>query len=187
MYTTNYIQEDVINRFLECVDEFQFFQKFEEEVYLWSNFPYNFTHDIDLIFIGKPTESLAKRIIDFKIFANKKGCMKIDEQVFENTKIFSYIPDMNKGNAVFNDITKYKLSDTSGNHRSSEKINKYFWKHDLTKPHMKNSERRLHYPILLQDFAQLVFNITNQDVYNTLQDKTMEAMIELKTTYRNRL
>ena len=34
--------------------------------------------------------------------------MKIDEQVFKDTKVFSYIPEMNKGDVDMKDVFKYK-------------------------------------------------------------------------------
>ena len=32
----------------------------------------------------------------------------------------------------------------------------------------------LHYPILIEDFIKLVFNIKNQDIYNTREDSTFK-------------
>ena len=191
MLSTPHIQTYSIDRFIDLVEEFKFFDIFKEPTYIWGNFGYRFTHDIDLIFIGKPTEELAQRLIDFKLFAKERGCLKLDCQVYEDTKLFSYIPEMNVNRDVVIDTIKYKLMDypPKGN---SEKINKYFWKVNCVglndKSKLRFGKQDVRYPIRLEEFIKLVYNIKNQEIYNTERDKTFKISREenLERRYANR-
>ena len=43
-----------IDTFIKCLKDYNFLTVFNKwETYLWSNFPYNYTWDIDIIFIGE--------------------------------------------------------------------------------------------------------------------------------------
>jgi hypothetical protein len=42
----------------------------------------------------------------------------------------------------------------------------------------------LHYPILIKDFIKLVFNVKNQDIYNTVNDSSYEKYNELRHEWR---
>lgn len=192
MYTSTHIQTHSIDRFIECVEEFKFFDKFKEPTYMWGNFGYHCTGDIDLVFIGEPTEELAKKLIDFKLFAKERGCLKLDCCVCENTKLFSYIPEMNENYDVkFVDTIKYKL----GEHppraygQNPEKINKYFWKYNAVGLNLKSKLRfekqDVRYPIRLEEFIKLVYNIKNQEIYNTEKDKTFKLQKEQARLIKN--
>ena len=86
-----------IDKFILCLEKYNFLQVFNKwETYLWSNFPYNYTWDVDIMFIGEPTEELGEKIIDFKEFCKIESEIKIDEQVFEDTKVFSHIEEYNR-------------------------------------------------------------------------------------------
>jgi len=178
-----------IDKFILCLEEYKFLEVFNNwETYLWSNFPYNYTRDIDIMFIGEPTEELGEKIIDFQKYVMDKTEIKIDEQVFEDTKVFKHIEDYNRtGDMNFDgSIVKYKTK--IHNHRGPEKFNKYFWKYTLTSMNEKNKFRagkaNLHYPILIEDFIKLVFNIKNQDIYNTVNDSSYEKYNELRHEWR---
>ena len=168
-----------IDKFILCLEEYKFLDVFNKwETYLWSNFPYNYTWDIDIMFIGEPTEELGEKIIDFRKYVMDKTEMKIDEQVFEDTKVFKHIEDYNRtGDMNFDSsIVKYKTK--MHNHRGPEKFNKHFWKYTLTSMNEKNKfnvgKTNLHYPILIEDFIKLVFNIKNQAIYNSTNDSSYE-------------
>ena len=178
-----------IDKFILCLEEYDFLNVFNKwETYLWSNFPINYTRDIDIIFIGEPTEELGEKIIDFQQWVRDKYEMKIDEQVFENTKVFRHIEEYGRlGYMDFDgSIVKYKTK--IHNHRGPEKFNKYFWKYTLTSMNEKNKfkvgKANLHYPILIEDFIKLVFNIKNPDIYNTVNDSSYEKYDKLRNEWR---
>ena len=144
-----------------------------------------------MIFIGEPTEELGEKIIDFQKYVKDKAEMKIDEQVFEDTKVFSHIEEYGRlGEMQFDgSIVKYKTKMHS--HRGPEKFNKHFWKYNLTSMNEKNKfkvgKANLHYPILIEDFIQLVFNIKNPDIYNTKQCKTFDEYRKLDKEWKDHI
>ena len=100
-----------IDKFILCLEEYKFLEVFNKwETYLWGNFPYNYTWDIDIMFIGEPSEELGKKIIDFQKYTMDKYEMKIDEQVFEDTKVFRHIEEYERlGSMQFDgSLVKYK-------------------------------------------------------------------------------
>jgi len=171
-----------VDKFILCLEEYKFLEVFDKwETYLWSNFPYNYTWDIDIMFIGKPSEELGEKILDFKDYVYNKTEMTIDEQVFKDTKVFSFIPQMNISDVDMRGIKKYKLKKVNSPRiyeKEPEKINKYFWEFSLLglneKCKFKHGLANIHYPILIEDFIKLVFNIKNQDIYNTRKDSSYE-------------
>ena len=174
------------------MEEYNFLKVFNKwETYLWSNFPYNHTWDIDMIFIGEPTEELGEKIIDFQKYVTDKAEMKIDEQVFEDTKVFSHIEEYGRlGEMQFDgSIIKYKT--VKQEHRNPVYHNKHFWKYNLTSMNEKNKfkvgKANLHYPILIEDFIQLVFNIKNPDIYNTKQCKTFDEYRKLDKEWKDHI
>ena len=184
-----------IDIFIECLKDYNFLTVFDKwETYLWSNFPINSTGDIDITFIGEPSEELAEKILDFQKYVKETYEMKIDEQVFENTDVFSYIPQMNISDFEFNNIFKYKINTHLGPRKYKSdpiKINKYFWKYELSGMGEKNKFRlgklNIHYPILIKDFLQLYFNIKNPHIYNTIEDNTFNKMKKLRREYYEKI
>ena len=184
-----------IDTFIECLNEYNFLKVFDKwETYLWSNFPYNFTRDIDIIFIGEPSEELGEKILDFQKYARTKDDMKIDEQVFRDTKVFSYIPEMNKGDVDMKNVFKYKTKEINSPRiyrDTPKKINKYFWEFNLLglneKCKFRQGKTNIHYPMLIEDFMKLHFNIKNPGIYNTVEDKTHEKFTELKLQFRKQI
>ena len=171
-----------IDKFILCLEEYKFQKVFDKwETYLWSNFPYNYTWDIDIMFIGEPSEELGEKILDFKNYVYNETEMTVDEQVFKDTKVFSFIPQMNISDVDMRGIKKYKLKKVNSPRiyeKEPEKINKYFWEFSLLglneKCKFKHGLANIHYPILIEDFIKLVFNIKNQDIYNTREDSSYE-------------
>ena len=184
-----------IDKFILCLEKYNFLQVFNKwETYLWSNFPYNYTWDVDIMFIGEPTEELGEKIIDFKEFCKIESEIKIDEQVFEDTKVFSHIEEYNRtGDMNLSNIVKYKTKKINSPriYKSEPKqINKYFWKFDLIgvneKYKFRAGKANLHYPILMEDFIKLVFNIKNQDIYNTAEDSSFKKYSKLNEEWRKK-
>ena len=185
-----------IDKFILCLEKYNFLQVFNKwETYLWSNFPYNYTWDVDIMFIGEPTEELGEKIIDFKEFCKIESEIKIDEQVFEDTKVFSHIEEYNRtGDMDLSNIVKYKTKKINSPriYKSEPKqINKYFWKFDLIgvneKYKFRAGKANLHYPILMEDFIKLVFNIKNQDIYNTVEDSSFKKYSKLNEEWRKKI
>ena len=184
-----------IDTFIKCLKDYNFLTIFDKwETYLWSNFPYNYTWDIDIIFIGEPSEELGEKIIDFQKYVKTRTNMKIDEQVFKDTKVFSYIPEMNKGDVDLKNIFKYKTKELNSPRiyrDEPKKINKYFWEFNLLglneKCKFRHSKANIHYPILIEDFIKLVFNIKNSDIYNTDKDISYEKYKKLNRQFRKQI
>ena len=181
-----------IDKFILCLEEYNFLEVFDEwETYLWSNFPYNYTWDIDIMFIGEPSEELGEKILDFKDYVYNTTEMAIDEQVFKDTKVFSFIPQMNISDVDMRGIKKYKTKKINSPRiyeKEPEKINKYFWEFSLLglneKCKFRAGKANIHYPILIEDFIKLVFNIKNQDIYNTREDSSYEKYDKLYKDFR---
>jgi len=182
-----------IDKFIICLEEYKFLEVFNNwETYLWSNFPYNYTRDIDIMFIGEPTEELGEKIIDFQKYVMDKTEIKIDEQVFEDTKVFAHIEEYNRtGDMDLSNIVKYKTKKVNSPRiykSEPEQINEYFWKFKLIgvneKYKFRAGKANLHYPILIEDFIKLVFNIKNQDIYNTVNDSSYEKYNKLRHEWR---
>ena len=180
-----------IDTFIECLKEYDFLTVFDKwETYLWSNFPYNCTWDIDIVFIGDPSEELGEKIIDFQKYVKTKTNMKIDEQVFKDTKVFSYIPEMNKGDIEFKNVFKYKTKELNSPRiyrDEPKKVNKYFWEFSLLglneKCKFRHGKTNIHYPILIEDFMKLHFNIKNPSIYNTIKDITHKKFCKLNSEF----
>lgn len=185
-----------IDQFILCLEEYRFLKVFDKwETYLWSNFPFNHTWDIDVIFIGEPSEELGEKILDFQKYVKDKTGMKIDEQVFENTKVFAHIEEYNRtGDMNLTNIVKYKTKEVNSPRiykTDPKKINKHFWKFELLgvneKYKFRAGKANLHYPILIEDFVKLVFNIQNQHIYNTEKDLTLDKYRNLYRDFRKHL
>ena len=181
-----------IDNFILCLKEYKFLEVFDKwETYLWSNFPFNYTWDIDVIFIGEPSEELGKKIFDFQKYVQDKYDMKIDEQVFENTQVFKHIVNYNNTGDMLFDGSISKFKTVKHEHRNPIYYNKYFWKYILKDTSVKNKfkagKANMHYPILIEDFIKLVFNIKNQDIYNTREDETYYKYDKLYRDFKKSL
>ena len=145
-------------------------------------------------FSGKTIDSknLLEKIIDFQKYVMDKTEIKIDEQVFEDTKVFAHIEEYNRtGDMDLSNIVKYKTKKVNSPRiykSEPEQINEYFWKFKLIgvneKYKFRAGKANLHYPILIEDFIKLVFNIKNQDIYNTVNDSSYEKYNKLRHEWR---
>ena len=176
-----------VDGFISCLEEYKFLEVFNNcDTYLWSNFPINYTKDIDIMFIGEPSEELGEKIVDFKSFAMTNFDLQIDEQVYRDTRVFRYIEEYKRlGEMNFPNLDKFKL--TEFKEKTPVKYNKYFYKYILKgltdKYRFRVGKTNLHYPILIEDFIKLVFNIKNPDIYNTTQCKTFDKFRQLESEW----
>jgi hypothetical protein len=180
-----------VDRFISCLEEYKFLEVFNNcDAYLWSNFPYNHTWDIDIMFIGEPSEELGEKIVNFKSFAMAQFDLQIDQQVHRDTQVFRYIEEfMRLGTMKFPNLERFKMSEFK--EKNPVKYNKYFYKYILTDMNAKTQFRvgktNLHYPILIEDFIKLVFNIKNPDIYNTKQCKTFNEYRKLDEEWKDHI
>jgi hypothetical protein len=117
--------------------------------------------------------------------------MKIDDQVFEDTKVFRHIENYNRTGDMQFDGTVLKYKTVKQDHRKPIYHNQYLWKYVLSDTSVKNKFRvgktNMHYPILIEDFVKLVFNIQNQHIYNTEKDLTLDKYRNLYRDFRKHL
>jgi len=168
-----------IDDFLECLHDYDFINVFDKwETYLWSNFPFNPTKDVDIMFIGELTKELEHKIVSFRKYAKDNYNMKIDECILKDTKLFAHIEEYNRtGEMSHSNIIKHRLDqDNKLIKQISTGVNdKYKWRY---------GKLHLRYPILIKDFINLVYNIRNSDIYNTPKDKRSNKFNELRIDYR---
>lgn len=141
------------------------------EVYIWSNFGFNSTGDIDLIFVGKITEEIGKKLYNFQEDARANN-LNIDITLLPDTRIFSYIPAFNQATTRYTfpeKIIRYKLCAMQGdqwdNGWKSTQHSKYLWKLEqrFARKDTKYKTRDWHYPMLLENFIKLYKNIKNEN------------------------
>jgi len=138
----------------------------DHEIYLWSNYGYNESPDIDLKFVGSVTPEIGKQLFDlfrsFDIF--------LDVTMYENTKIFEHIPRFNRcTDDIYyfdEEIIRYKCWPQKNNHyhgREVEQIDEYLFKvkQIFARKDGKYKNRDWTYPMLLSNYEKFVnFNHT---------------------------
>ena len=141
------------------------------EVYIWSNFGFNSTGDIDLIFVGNITEDIGEKLYNFQKDARANN-LNIDITLLPDTRIFSYIPAFNQATTQYTfpeKIIRYKLcamqKDQWDNGWKSTQHSKYLWKLEqrFARKDTKYKDRDWHYPMLLENFIKLYKNIKNEN------------------------
>ena len=138
----------------------------DHEIYLWSNYGYNESRDIDLKFVGSVTPKIGKQLFDlfrsFDIF--------LDVTMYENTKIFEHIPRFNRcTDDIYyfdEEIIRYKCWPQKNNDyhgREVEQIDEYLFKvkQIFARKDGKYKNRDWTYPMLLSNYEKFVnFNHT---------------------------
>lgn len=131
------------------------------EIYLWSNYGFNETKDIDLKFVGDVTPLISQQIVDFPF--NYKTFLDIT--MYENTKIFEHIPRFNRcTDDVYyfdEEIIRYKTRPQKNNHyhgREVEQIDEYLFKvkQIFARKDGKYKNRDWTYPMLLSNYEKFV-------------------------------
>ena len=152
--------------YIHSVDLFNLFSNYE--IYIWSNFGFDESKDIDLILIGEPTKDIGKSLYDLKIDA--LPFHNLDITLLPNTKIFSYIPGFNKSKTNYyfpEKITRYKITNRQKHQHDNgwvcTKHSEHLWKIEQTfaRKDTKYKNRDWHYPMLLKNFIKLHDNIRN--------------------------
>ena len=153
-------------KYTKSVNLFDTFSTYE--IYIWSNFGFNTSKDIDLIFIGEPTETIGQSLYDLKM--NALPFHSLDITLLPDTRMFSYIPGFNKSltNYYFPEkIIRYKLGNMQKHQHDNGWIctehSKHLWKIEQTfaRKDTKYRDRDWHYPMLLENFIKLHENIRN--------------------------
>ena len=136
------------------------------EIYLWSNYGFNETEDIDLKFVGDVSPLISQQIVDLPL----SFTILLDVTMYENTKIFEHIPRFNRcTDDVYyfdEEIIRYKTrpqKDNDYHGREVEQIDEYLFKvkQIFARKDGKYRNRNWTYPMLLSNYEKFVnFNHT---------------------------
>jgi len=154
-----------LSDFIEVIKKDNLIQQFpEHDIYLWSNFGFNETQDIDLKFVGDINPELGKKVWELYRRYRKLLETPLDPTLYTSTKLFEHIPRFNRCTEdlyYFNeDIYRYKVWPQKNNEvhgRKVEKISDYLYKvkQIFAKKDGKYTNRHWTYPILLSDLIKL--------------------------------
>ena len=125
-----------LSNFIEVIQKDNLLAQFpEHNIYLWSNFGFNETKDIDLIFVGDVTSEFGERV--WKLYRKYRKLLEtpLDPTLYTSTKLFEHIPRFNRCTEdlyYFNeDIHRYKVWPQKNNEfhgREVEKVSDYLYK-----------------------------------------------------------
>lgn len=136
------------------------------EIYLWSNYGFNETSDIDLKFVGHVTPDLGEKLFD--IFMEYRQYYKpyfLDPTMYEDTKLFEHIPRFNrcKDDIYYFDeeIIRYKCWPQKNNHyhgREVEQLDEHLYKvkQIFARKDGKYKNRDWTYPMLLNNYEKFI-------------------------------
>lgn len=154
-----------LNDFLKVIDKDKLITQFpEHDIYLWSNFGFNETEDIDLIFVGNITAEFGEKVWELYLKYRRLFDIPLDPALYTSTKLFEHIPRFNNCTEdlyYFNeDIYRYKVWPLANNKfhgRELEKVDEYLYKvkQIFARKDGKYKERHWTYPILLTDLIKL--------------------------------
>ena len=131
------------------------------EIYLWSNYGFNETEDIDLKFVGDVSPLISQQIVDLPL----SFTILLDVTMYENTKIFEHIPRFNRcTDDVYyfdEEIIRYKTRpqmDNDYHGREVEQIDEYLFKvkQIFARKDGKYRNRDWTYPMLLSNYEKFV-------------------------------
>lgn len=154
-----------LSNFIEVIQKDNLLAQFpEHNIYLWSNFGFNETKDIDLIFVGDVTSEFGERV--WKLYRKYRKLLEtpLDPTLYTSTKLFEHIPRFNRCTEdlyYFNeDIHRYKVWPQKNNEfhgREVEKVSDYLYKvkQIFARKDGKYTNRHWTYPILLSDLIKL--------------------------------
>ena len=86
-----------LSNFIEVIKKDDLIGQFpEHDIYLWSNFGFNETEDIDLIFVGNVTTELGDKV--WELYWKYRHLLEtpLDPTLYTSTKLFEHIPRFNK-------------------------------------------------------------------------------------------
>lgn len=134
------------------------------EIYLWSNYGFNETEDIDLKFVGEINGNLGEKL--FRLFqTSSTEKLKLDPTMYENTKIFEHIPRFNRcTDDIYyfdEEIIRYKCWPQKNNEyhgREVERLDKYLFKvkQIFARKDGKYKNRDWTYPMLLSNYEKFI-------------------------------
>ena len=154
-----------LSKFIEVIKKDDLIGQFpEHDIYLWSNFGFNETEDIDLKFVGNVTSELGERVWELYCKYRKLLETPLDPTLYTSTKLFEHIPRFNKCTEDLyyfdEDIHRYKVWEHKNNEfhgREVEKVSErlYKVKQIFARKDGKYTNRHWTYPILLSDLIKL--------------------------------
>ena len=154
-----------LSNFIEVIKKDDLIGQFpEHDIYLWSNFGFNETEDIDLKFVGNVTSELGEKVWELYCKYRKLLETPLDPTLYTSTKLFEHIPRFNTctENLYYfdEDIHRYKVWKQKNNEfhgREVEKVSEHLYKvkQVFARKDGKYSNRHWTYPILLSDLIKL--------------------------------
>ena len=154
-----------LSNFIEVIQKDNLLAQFpDHDIYLWSNFGFNKTEDIDLIFVGDVTSELGEKVWELYCKYRKLLETPLDPTLYTSTKLFEHIPRFNKCTEDLyyfdEDIHRYKVWQHKNNEfhgREVEKVAEHLYKvkQVFARKDGKYKERHWTYPILLSDLFKL--------------------------------
>jgi hypothetical protein len=150
----------MLHKLIDIIPQFP-----EHEIYLWSNYGFNDTPDIDLKFVGDVNFLIGQQALALSRSFTKSNNIKLDITMYENTKIFEHIPRFNRCTDdiyYFNEeIIRYKFwpqIDNEYHGREVEQIDDcvYKVKQIFARKDGKYKNRNWTYPMLLSNYEKFV-------------------------------
>jgi len=154
-----------LSNFVEVIESDNLIEQFpDHDIYLWSNFGFNKTTDVDITVIGEVTSEIAEQWYDIFNKYRKLFPLYLDIVLSPNTNLFKHISRFNEcTDDIYyfdEEITRYKLWEQKDNEyhgREAIKISDklYKVKQIFARKDIKYKERKWTYPILLSDLIKL--------------------------------
>lgn len=146
----------MLHKLIDIIPQFP-----EHEIYLWSNYGFNDTPDIDLKFVGHVNSSISQQALALSRSFDKF----LDITFYENTKIFEHIPRFNRcTDDIYyfdEEIIRYKFWPQKNNEyhgREVEQIDDCIFKikQIFARKDGKYKNRDWTYPMLLSNYEKFV-------------------------------
>ena len=146
----------MLHKLIDIIPQFP-----EHEIYLWSNYGFNDTPDIDLKFVGHVNSSISQQALALSRSFDKF----LDITFYENTKIFEHIPRFNRcTDDIYyfdEEIIRYKFWPQKNNEyhgREVEQIDECVFKikQVFARKDGKYKNRDWTYPMLLSNYEKFV-------------------------------
>jgi len=154
-----------LSNFVEVIESDNLIEQFpDHDIYLWSNFGFNKTTDVDITVIGEVNSKIAEQCYDIFKKYRKLFPLYLDIVLSPNTNLFEHIPRFNEcTDDIYyfdKEIIRYKLWEQKDNKyhgREVIKINDRLYKvtQIFARKDTKYKERKWTYPILLSDLIKL--------------------------------
>ena len=148
-----------LNDLLESIKKVNLIESFpNHDIYIWSNYVFNESPDIDLKFVGEVNNEIADKVSMLSI--PKPSGIIFDPTLYTNTKIFEHIPRFNRcTDDIYyfdEEIIRYKIRSQKNNEYNGREVEElgprlFKIKQIFARKDGKYKHRHWTYPILLKD------------------------------------